>query len=607
MEIRSLVSLPMGLVSWSDPAPVATVIVKATYSLEADRDLSLCRHQESLGLDQMQGGELVAPTDFVPRKALADIMVVGDAYPPVGQSVFTIRLAGPGFNKQATARLDAPPRGDGVPLTRATNTPLGPQSWWGRRDALREALSLSPEGPPIAPLPATFDYAFFNAAPTDQRVAAPPPGASIWLESLLKGRAAAYVRLPSFVPTVFRREGDSLTPLSTVCDTLLFDTRRGLAILTFRALVRGPAWASAVVALTQPGVALPAEETQRILASAPIRPMTADALKKAKPPVESREVKAVNVTVVGDVKAGAALPFSGVAASPPPKEVAGSPPNAPDWRSGTAVVLDYPMRGPATPFVPGAAAVSPVVDSPPIAGKAAFANATLIGGDLDGPATPFQPPASPNVVAPWPANPAPLPAPAPFNFTPAGPAPSFEVAQTSQAPRTFEAPLPPPMKAEDVRREPTKELTVEEYARLVAELQGALSHQRDAILRRHDLTEDSLLDNQRRIERQIRQRTIEGDHEALAQIAKASADARRGAAAKAVELTVDAYTRVKAEVEMSASVRPALERNGLTPSEWEATEKSFRARASADPRLQRQIAEQLRAARKELALRRARR
>ena len=84
---RALDRLPaVGVVRWLDPEPTLTVIAKLTLSYYAGKDApqvaAISTEQKSLTLGRAlkEGDEAIYPSDFVPRKAAADVLLVGHAF-----------------------------------------------------------------------------------------------------------------------------------------------------------------------------------------------------------------------------------------------------------------------------------------------------------------------------------------------------------------------------------------------------------------------------------------------------------------------------------------------------------------------------------------------
>src|SRR5580692_9339472 len=68
-----------------------TVVVKATLRMVHGQEAAVAGAQEALGGDRTwpddPRGGLLAPTDWVPQKPRADLLLVGHAYAPPGEAV----------------------------------------------------------------------------------------------------------------------------------------------------------------------------------------------------------------------------------------------------------------------------------------------------------------------------------------------------------------------------------------------------------------------------------------------------------------------------------------------------------------------------------------
>ena len=114
--------------------------------------------------------------------------------------------------------------------------------------APRRRALLTPEGRAwveggfVGPAPATFDFAYFNAAPRDQQIEVAPEGATLVLENMSPGAARVEARLPSMRPKVFLvpPEADRGAEITMRCDTVWIDTDRAVLTLTWRGLTAVP-------------------------------------------------------------------------------------------------------------------------------------------------------------------------------------------------------------------------------------------------------------------------------------------------------------------------------------------------------------------------------
>ncbi len=116
--------------------------------------------------------------------------------------------------------------------------PLSPR--WPTRAARlhRHAATFRPDAWHVRPLPADVERAYFNAAPLDQGLHELAGTERLILENLHPQHAQLRTRLAPVAPrATIDWGGGSQQDLPLVCDTLLIDADRGLAMLTFRGTV----------------------------------------------------------------------------------------------------------------------------------------------------------------------------------------------------------------------------------------------------------------------------------------------------------------------------------------------------------------------------------
>jgi hypothetical protein len=251
-----------------------TVVCKLTFPLQPGIDAPLAASQEPIVLaDRFDGAgrdsSLVVATDLVPYKAAADVVVTGFAHPPPDQAAATVNarlVVGSEIDK--TLEANAPRSGFG-PL--APGNPLRAQKLGG-------AAMLTPDWMD-RPLPWTIDPAFFNVAPTDQRLRMLRPNESILLFGVLSGRDKFGMRLPGVQPRAFAQNGSGAKDVPLVADTLWIDTERALVVVTWRGqLPVGSTAHRVVVALQERDAQLGWEDLERRL------PSEARALAPSPPP-----------------------------------------------------------------------------------------------------------------------------------------------------------------------------------------------------------------------------------------------------------------------------------------------------------------------------------
>lgn len=253
-----------------------TVIVKATFDLvPGEVRLSSQPVPVNLG-DVHEGGlpsrSLIAPSDLVPFKARADVMLVGHAYAPHGRPVSTLtaRMALGGVDKSITVMGNrmVSPRGVGpalpfgkmslsyerasggvgtanpVGMARGDRLPnLEPARHRGDFPAPVGFGPIAPSWPERAakqrpwrfeePLPEDFDAGFFSAAPADQQAGFLRGDETVVLEHLHPDHATLTTRLSGLVPRAFAdRFRVAPEPIEMFADTLWIDTdRRKLSIV----------------------------------------------------------------------------------------------------------------------------------------------------------------------------------------------------------------------------------------------------------------------------------------------------------------------------------------------------------------------------------------
>ncbi|MCC6554293.1 MAG: DUF2169 domain-containing protein [Polyangiaceae bacterium] len=296
-----------------------TVVVKATFSLVHGAEAALAAKQDSvhddIPWDASPRGSLYAPSDFVPFKRRADVLLAGHAYAPggapvesltaeirVGSLTKSLRLTGdrvwieshgglaPGPARpfvEMPIRYERAPRhpdnpvgvavapdaiAAGLPLPNIEPAPdhagatpgfgaLHPR-WRAERDRLSDDAIVWAHRlrGSLEPAPAGFDFGFFNSAPRDQQVDRIDPGVSITLTHLHPWIERFETRLPAVWPKVFRVSAATGEPAEVPmrCDTLWIDAYRSIAVVSFRGAmaVSGPedrASSRLVIAAESPG------------------------------------------------------------------------------------------------------------------------------------------------------------------------------------------------------------------------------------------------------------------------------------------------------------------------------------------------------------------
>lgn len=332
MELLSLSPLTASTLTW-EPRPgerSVTVCVKATFSLAHGQVAALAPTQEGawedLYWDQNPNASLYTPSDDVPLKPRADILLVGSAFAPnrspveslivrlrVNELSKALRVTGDRAWMQAhDGPRPSPPKpfvemplryeraavrgenklsaqtaqgrvaigqplpnidleGDPNPYRTPGFGPLSPRSRALRSNLTDDAVMWAHRlrsAPGAAPL--AFDFGFFNAAPRDQQVDTLRPDAVIRMEGLSPRHATLETRLPGIRPKVFHVDASgtaAAVPLR--CDTLWIHTEREIAVLIWRGIVSASAprgGSRLLVAAEGPDQELRYEDVQKLAA-----------------------------------------------------------------------------------------------------------------------------------------------------------------------------------------------------------------------------------------------------------------------------------------------------------------------------------------------------
>lgn len=249
MLVASLCSLPVGVLRWRGPTPRLTVIVKATYAIARDGDAALAASQLPLSLDLADphgdARALWYASDFVPRKARADVTLVGGAFADPASALIPVQLLLDGLERRLVARAGAP--SPYIPLSEsylhaslarnAATVAVGPRSLAAR--ALGDAAaSLDTAGLPAVPLDEGFDHGAFNAAPPEQQIRALRADAAITLVGATRDGERRTVRLPGHRPRAFHAgaAGPGATPneIALTADTLWIDSFSEICVVVWR-------------------------------------------------------------------------------------------------------------------------------------------------------------------------------------------------------------------------------------------------------------------------------------------------------------------------------------------------------------------------------------
>ncbi|MDI3292023.1 DUF2169 domain-containing protein, partial [Polyangium sp. 15x6] len=312
---------------------VLTVVCKATYDL-APVQSRLAANQDDPNEDDNHWNDdparsVYSPSDLVPFKVRADVVLVGNAFAPRGEAsrsiltrlvvggvdksieAFGERVFGPDGAVRETSRVtkvplryeratggpdtlnpvgirpDAQPDAYGVsPVpnlqppgllvqSRADVIPpigYGPiaPTWPGRMEALgAHASSFSQQLVREQPVPDDIDPAYFDCAPRDQQLDELRDNERIVLENLHPQHPRMVTSLPGLHPRAFVvRPGGNPQDLTMKCDTLWIDTDRAQCTLTWRGQIgldRPHGLGRVVVAMEEPGQRLTWADVEHLL------------------------------------------------------------------------------------------------------------------------------------------------------------------------------------------------------------------------------------------------------------------------------------------------------------------------------------------------------
>ena len=259
MDILSFSPLPASsfLFRQSTGAWAQVVVCKATYVLSPGL-ATLAAEQEPPNEEDNHWNDdpsrsLYAPSDFVPFKPRADLLLVGSAFAPGNVPVRSlhVRLAAARIDKSIEVVGDRAGQGAGAQeAARFTTMPLryerlpmgfGPiaPSWPARAAKLgRNAAFFADRAWRDKPLPDGLDMSFFHAAPPDQQAAELRDDERILLENLHREHPQLVTTLPGLHPRAFVESAGVLRQeVKLKCDTLWIDTDRSICTLTWRGVL----------------------------------------------------------------------------------------------------------------------------------------------------------------------------------------------------------------------------------------------------------------------------------------------------------------------------------------------------------------------------------
>jgi hypothetical protein len=548
-------------------------IVKATFSMVQDRAMERAQPEPIFTADQHRDGDptksVIAASDLVPYRPRADVVLQGHARAPLGQptprlgvrmmlargpQVVLDKRLGVQGGRDASGQINGPMPFESIPLiyelaASAAENPIGlpergrnwpsvvdawyraravgfgpiADTWPARRGLLHDAAILKAT---VADYAADFPWAFFNAAPEDQRLDRIVGDEWVGFE----GMNASIPRVQSCLPGVRgaarvygpRAEQAQGQPISLVADTMAIDADQMLVSVVWRGSFGVASEAELAALHVFAGVETAAEPLAFPATYVPPRPARGSApppapapsapvsvrpqARPSAPPPQApaqrdRKPGARTLAVVdGDLPPSRpATPFDGRVTRPqeapvsrPPQSVQApaAPPPRPPTHPGTqmlsAEVANAIAAHAATPFEarrpptnPGLASTLPIEDAtlPPQPGISLKA-ATPFEARAAGAAPPNPPP--PAAPAPAPSRPVTRPdlsstLPIEDGTLPPQPGISLETATPFEArPQSIPkpaAPAPPPQRSPT--RPGTQTLSLDAMMELAAKAKGA--------------------------------------------------------------------------------------------------------------------------------------
>jgi hypothetical protein len=561
LELRAPVTAET--IAWDAPSPKITLVVKGTFQL---RKGQLVASKALFPLEEF---------DRVPWKGAPELLVVGTTSEPM-----TVRVGNQVVNAVAgEPELSPPP------------------AWLQRR------------------LPPDLDYHAFNVAPRTQ-----------WLDALAPAldlhALGTTTSLPSEHPVAALRASLGAAPkdVPLFCDTLIVDVDEERVCLVWRAVVDRPGAGTFVISwkeddATSPDDAPPTRPKPRPRAAAPtidvseamveqgarlpFRPAVGEApmdtgsaeqpansdvpladgppntetMPPAPPPLPQdlpphvtaalarAEGSSPRATLPEAAQSDEALPFASPSSPGPQTIVPPGPPSQPGDE------LPFKSNAPRPPSHPGS--------TPP-----GSARGTLgVGVRLADSALPFGS-TSPSAPAPSPSQPA-IPPPAP---------PFRAPLETLQDMEAVAAPPPAPTP-------PRPKLDISKLGSIRASLLDG--EELREVLESHGVDERTWRDDDRALTRALAVEQEEGLDDLAHRLQEAIAAARRSEPAE-MEVDIDTYVSVRAEVEEAMDGEQALEELGIPKARWTELRRSWTRRALADPGLADELRDKLAAERRKL-------
>jgi hypothetical protein len=496
MDVVSAPPLRASSILWQGTTRVLTVVCKVTFAL-APGESTLAADPEGIHEHDTHEGDdpaksIVAPSDLVPFKGRADVILVGNAFAPRGEPVRSLvarmivgeldkaievqhdrawghegalhegsrftsmplayerAAGGPDTSNPVGVRVDARPntygmvalpnlQPPGLQISTRTDVippvgfgPIAPM-WPSRREKLgRHAATWSPRSWNQTPLPRDIEPAYFNSAPRDQQIDELRIDERIILENLHPEVPRLVTRLPGVRPRAFVDVGNrSPQPeVALLCETLWIDTARSICTLTFRGhLENPPPSGRVIIGLEHAGQRLTFADVEQQIRVEPERPPPSRKVEESAAPPSTWN-RAQTVTFVG---AERSLGKGGAAVLP-----FGSS-GGPKVRSAAAELLgEKAARAPEPPISTSNETLEQRMRSLGQSSPSWLGGAPPAAAPSSFAATPFGAPAAPATPFAAPAAP-----PAPF-VPPAPPSAPFAAPPPSSAPFAVSPPAAVP-------------------------------------------------------------------------------------------------------------------------------------------------------------------
>lgn len=357
MDVVSYGPLRVASIRWQprQGLHVLTIVAKATFQLTPGTSPLAAQQDEVNEYENHWNDDetrsLYAPSDLVPFKPRPDVVLVGYAYAPpdAPARAVTARLVVAGIDKSIEVHADRSCGHDGIvresaPFTRLPLRYERAAAGWTNPVGMRpdaapdrtggvalpnlvppgrtsfmsgEAIESIGFGPIAAtwsararrlpqymtelasdwherPLPEGLDPSYFNAAPSDQQVAALSPDETIHLEYLHPKHSSLTTRLPGVAPKVIVERVGGQDELSMTADTLWIDTDRSLCTLTWRSQIRldhPDAQGRVIVSMSH---AVPDREARLVNTPHIPQPPTSSPGSARHPPPDARRIESPN-------------------------------------------------------------------------------------------------------------------------------------------------------------------------------------------------------------------------------------------------------------------------------------------------------------------------